>query len=671
MIIRRIFTIFTSLCFLFSIFLSQISHFQSPAFAAAGIDEIINFQGKVVNSDGTNVADNVYSFEIKIYDGPQSGDSTLFTETWTTASLFSSTMASAPGAGGESLTYSSDTNESTIKVGQILTNVTKEEQVIVESVNTTSNVITISPTRQAWAGSDTVTNRIYVNDGVFRIRINSLNQDLSAVDFNSDELYVGVNFNADGEMKPRVQFTSVPYALNAKTVAGLTVQDENALADTTGVIKVPDGATLTFQGTDTYVGRATSDTLTNKTIGSTGLTFSGASPDITSASNEDLTITAGGTGDAVISTDADTQFRIVAAAAPGVDLVDITNTGQGTITSTVDGLSIDFYAATGGSGETNAGAHITITDSGDNNDTISGLQVTAGTASTTDENQYGIWVEQITGGNANEYALNIDSGWDRGLTIADAGTYSVLLESDDGDAASGMTFGTTSPVSVFRSANNELTIGSTTNGFTLDIAAATSATNALYNGVTQPLITQLISAEYPGATLTASNSATTTGNMTSDISRDADLWWMNYYDWTSTTVSPLQDYTVAVKVTLPSNFVSWQSSNALQINFATEWTDNTKNKLDVYIYNMTDTPAQIVTQSLTNVSAPAADWEVITIDDSVLVDATAPDWDAAGETAVFFLKLSSLRDASNCTAGSDNGCYVRVGDITLNYKAAF
>src|SRR3989338_663902 len=596
MIIRRIFTIFTSLCFLFSIFLSQISHFQSPAFAAAGIDEIINFQGKVVNSDGTNVADNVYSFEIKIYDGPQSGDSTLFTETWTTASLFSSTMASAPGAGGESLTYSSDTNESTIKVGQILTNVTKEEQVIVESVNTTSNVITISPTRQAWAGSDTVTNRIYVNDGVFRIRINSLNQDLSAVDFNSDELYVGVNFNADGEMKPRVQFTSVPYALNAKTVAGLTVQDENALADTTGVIKVPDGATLTFQGTDTYVGRATSDTLTNKTIGSTGLTFSGASPDITSASNED----------------------------------------------------------------------ITITDSGDNNDTISGLQVTAGTASTTDENQYGIWVEQITGGNANEYALNIDSGWDRGLTIADAGTYSVLLESDDGDAASGMTFGTTSPVSIFRSANNELTIGSTTNGFTLDIAAATSATNALYNGVTQPLITQLISAEYPGATLTASNSATTTGNMTSDITRDADLGWMNYYDWTSTTVSPLQDYTVAVKVTLPSNFVSWQSSNALQINFATEWTDNTKNKLDVYIYNMTDTPAQIVTQSLTNVSAPAADWEVITIDDSVLVDATAPDWDAAGETAVFFLKLSSLRDASNCTAGSDNGCYVRVGDINLN-----
>ena len=38
-------------------------------FANAAIRDTLNFQGKVQNADGTNVADQAYDFEFKIYQG--------------------------------------------------------------------------------------------------------------------------------------------------------------------------------------------------------------------------------------------------------------------------------------------------------------------------------------------------------------------------------------------------------------------------------------------------------------------------------------------------------------------------------------------------------------------------------------------------------------------------
>ena len=56
----------------------------------------------------------------------------------------------------------------------------------------------------------------------------------------------------------------------------------------------------------------------------------------------------------------------------------------------------------------------------------------------------------------------------------------------------------------------------------------------------------------------------------------------------------------------------------------------------------------------------AATWTVITIDDSTLDNASAPDWDLAGERAVIRIKLKST--------GNN---YARVGDVVLNYLAKF
>lgn len=355
------------------------------SYAATGINEAVNLQGKVVNSDGTNVTDGTYDFVFKIYDGGSSGASTLFTESWTSSALWSSTMSSAPSSGGESLTYSSDTNESTIKVGQVLWNTTKAESVVVTSVNTSTNVVGISPTRQAWSTGDTVTNKIYVKDGIFRVAVNSLNQDLSGVDFNSDTLFMGVNFNADGEMKPRLRFTAVPYAMNAKKVNGLNV------TATTGTLTIPNGSTIAFSGannltmtttgttnvtlptTGTLSTLAGSETFTNKIIGSTGLTFSGASTDITTGTNEDLAIMPNGTGKVGIGTTAPISFLDLEGAVTGKALAIFNETGdQALFTASAAGIPKFTIAHNGnvGIGTTSPAAAIDIKSTGTNTDVL-------------------------------------------------------------------------------------------------------------------------------------------------------------------------------------------------------------------------------------------------------------------------------------------------------------
>src|SRR3990172_4294492 len=55
--------------------------YAGSALAAEGINETINFQGKVVNADGTNVTDGNYDFEFKLYT-VSSGGTSIWTETW-------------------------------------------------------------------------------------------------------------------------------------------------------------------------------------------------------------------------------------------------------------------------------------------------------------------------------------------------------------------------------------------------------------------------------------------------------------------------------------------------------------------------------------------------------------------------------------------------------------
>src|SRR5579884_1600401 len=65
------------LAFIFSLAISLQAHTTQ----AGAITKIINFQGKLTKTDGTNVADGTYSMQFKLYDALTAGN-LLWTETW-------------------------------------------------------------------------------------------------------------------------------------------------------------------------------------------------------------------------------------------------------------------------------------------------------------------------------------------------------------------------------------------------------------------------------------------------------------------------------------------------------------------------------------------------------------------------------------------------------------
>jgi hypothetical protein len=131
--------------------------------AATGINHLISFQGKVVATAGTNVANGSYTFVFSIYSVSSAG-SPIWTET--------------------------------------------------------KSITTI--------------------DGLFQTDLGSVTALPGSLDFNTDNLYLGINFNGDGEMTPRVRFDSVPQAFNSERVNGLTVTASS------GTLTIPNSKTISF-----------------------------------------------------------------------------------------------------------------------------------------------------------------------------------------------------------------------------------------------------------------------------------------------------------------------------------------------------------------------------------------------------------------------------------------
>lgn len=118
--------------------------------AAPGINKKINFQGKMTDSDGLNVADGNYQFVFNMYS-VSSGGSSLWSET----------------------------------------------------VN------------------------LDVQDGIFHHNLGSSTALPGSVDFDTDNIYLGITFNSDpdGEMSPRIQLTASAYAFNSDQLDGLDAAD--------------------------------------------------------------------------------------------------------------------------------------------------------------------------------------------------------------------------------------------------------------------------------------------------------------------------------------------------------------------------------------------------------------------------------------------------------------
>jgi len=75
----------------------------------------------------------------------------------------------------------------------------------------------------AAAGSNiwTETQTVTVTSGIFQVNLGSVTALPGSVDFNTDNIYLGIKVGADAEMTPRVQFTAVPQAFNSEKLGGL------------------------------------------------------------------------------------------------------------------------------------------------------------------------------------------------------------------------------------------------------------------------------------------------------------------------------------------------------------------------------------------------------------------------------------------------------------------
>ncbi len=186
------------------------------------------------------------------------------------------------------------------------------------------------------------------------------------------------------------------------------------------------------------------------------------------------------------------------------------------------------------------------------------------------------------------------------------------------------------------------------NSFTFDVDSGPS-----YTGTARPTREFTLSPEYPGAVLTPFYGAGTDTNITGTMISDAETTpatnIRSYYSWERSSATQ-HFYTVAVRVTLPQDFSAWATSNAVVISYITESATSTNSDVDVRVY--LEGSGTVDASSTDNTSVT---WTTVSFNSADL-----DLWNAAGETAVIYLRL-----------GSQSGNYARVGDIVLTYLSNF
>ncbi|MBU4124823.1 hypothetical protein KJ812_00820, partial [Patescibacteria group bacterium] len=195
--------------------------------AKAEINPMLNFMGKVVNSDYSVVADNVYDFSFGLYTA-DTGGTAVWSEDLTAANLFAAYISGvSAGASSTTYTYSGGSNESALKAGQYLTNASSTEYELITSYDTTANTVTVAATA-AWSVGEEINNRPRVEGAIIDIDLGAVS-DLSSVNFDQT-LYLEIVFNSE-TMQPRKLITSAAQAFNASKLDNVSSEEFAILSD--------------------------------------------------------------------------------------------------------------------------------------------------------------------------------------------------------------------------------------------------------------------------------------------------------------------------------------------------------------------------------------------------------------------------------------------------------
>jgi hypothetical protein len=290
------------------------------------------------------------------------------------------------------------------------TNVTDGSYSIVFSIYTVAS-----------AGSNiwTETQSVTLSNGIFQVNLGSVTALPGSVDFNTDNIYLGIKVGADAEMTPRVQFTAVPQAFNAEKLGGLDktgfIQNQSGSAQTSSSFWISGAGKTDTSFTTPLLQSAAATALTitgnaastwsttagNITIQAGSGTISLGSTTTLNA-NGALTVSAGGTSALSLTTAGSTVATTGAVTIKSGDVTTVANTSAGTVT--VDtGTKTGSGTATLNLGNTNA-TNINIGGSQTTTLTLGTGLGTISKAST------GLTVDLVNGSNSTLTITNSGAG---------------------------------------------------------------------------------------------------------------------------------------------------------------------------------------------------------------------------------------------------------------------
>ena len=202
---------------------------------------------------------------------------------------------------------------------------------------------------------------------------------------------------------------------SGNVLLGSATDDGVSKLQVTGSAKVTGGLTVTGQSTNTI--SITSGTTGTVTIdsGTTGAISIGTNANAktitvgnaTGASG--IVLNSGSTG-VVANTVASGFFKVAAAGAPTVDMVQITNIGQATVTAGVSALQVNYV---GGAAAVEASAsRIDITPGGTTGGVWNGLRVLPTAAAATGVTYNALKFDTITSGAGTDNIIYVGTGYD-------------------------------------------------------------------------------------------------------------------------------------------------------------------------------------------------------------------------------------------------------------------
>lgn len=534
---------------------------SSPNFhTLAAINEVINFQGKLVNSDGTNITDGSYYFKVEILDAAVGGSSLAAAEY-----KYTSTASSVSNT---SVVYTGDTDEATMKVGMVIWNTTDGDYAIIESIDTGTNTLTldrdVDSAPYAWAATDAITTKIQLNDGIFNIKV----VNISSLAFDTDSYYVSVQFDStpgggdalNETFSPRKRLDAVPYALRSK------YSDELGGVSSSQFLRSDESDNYTV-GTLAFDVGTTLDVNGDLTITDTAIAFDGVSTDFTM------------TGDLTVNTD----DLFVEKATGDIGVGDTSPDHKLDVSGNI-GLSASGYINWGD----------TDGDSG------YGFKDNGGTLQF--KNSSGSWTN-FGAGSSLWTASSSDIYYNSGnVGIGTSGPFNERLHLNG------------------RLYLADSTVPSPTTNRLYSLSGVLywngiAISSGLVSGWAAPVM--VFQPEYEGAVLSA-DGGDNAGTMTSDNTGSAGSW-MNYYEFVSSEAS-LNDYDIRVRFILPADFNAWDT-NAIVFDYVTESVTNTDNKVDYSVYLESSGSAD--DSDTANVSGVAGTWTTTTIAGANLGDCNA------------------------------------------------